>query len=70
MQSYGCAQAVGSPETVAQFFIDLCEAGVDGAAFSIMGQWEDNLRLITEEVVPLLEQAGLRRPHVERLHAV
>lgn len=67
MQSYGCAQAVGSPETVASFFTELCEAGVDGAAFSIMGYWEENLRLITQEVLPLLEQAGLRRPHRERL---
>ena len=67
MQSYGCANAVGSPETVAQFLIDLHSAGVDGAAFSIMGHWEENLKLITEKVVPLLERAGLRRPHAERL---
>jgi FMNH2-dependent dimethyl sulfone monooxygenase len=69
MQSYGCAQAVGSPETVAGICAELAEAGVDGAAFSIMGHWEENLRLITEQVVPLLEQAGLRRPHAERLGA-
>ena len=67
MQSYGCAQALGSPERVAQFFVDVQAAGVDGAAFSIMGRWEENLRLIAGEVVPLLEQAGLRRPHAERL---
>ena len=67
MQSYGCAQGVGSPETVARFFMDLKEAGVDGAAFSIMGHWEDNLRRVTEEVVPMLEAAGLRVPHAERL---
>lgn len=69
MQSYGCAQAVGSPETVARYCVELAEAGVDGAAFSIMGHWEDNLRLFTEEVVPLLEQGGLRKPHAERLQA-
>ena len=67
MQSYGCAQGVGSPKTVAKFFMDLKDTGVDGAAFSIMGHWEDNLRLVTEQVVPMLEEAGLRRPHGERL---
>ena len=66
MQSYGCAQALGSPERVARFFIDLHAAGVDGAAFSIMGRWEENLSLIAGEVVPLLEEAGLRRPHAQR----
>ena len=67
MQSYGCAQAVGSPETVANYFVRLSEAGIDGAAFSIMGCWEENLRLVTEQVVPMLEQAGLRRSHAQRL---
>ena len=67
MQSYGCVQALGSPERVARFFVDLQAAGVDGAAFSIMGRWEENLRLIADEVLPLLEHAGLRRPHAERL---
>ena len=43
MQSYGCAQAVGSPETVANFLVELCECGVDGAAFSFMGHWQENL---------------------------
>ena len=67
MQSYGAAQGVGSPKTVARFLMDLKEAGVDGTAFSFMGHWEENLRLVTEEVVPMLESAGLRRPHAERL---
>ncbi len=66
MQGYGCAQALGSPERVARFFVDVQAAGVDGAAFSIMGHWEENLRLIADEVVPRLEEAGLRRPHAER----
>ena len=67
MQSYGCAQGVGAPKTIANFFIDLKNAGVDGAAFSIMGHWENNLRLVTDEVLPVLEAAGLRRPHAQRL---
>ena len=67
MQSYGCAQALGSPERVARFFVDLQAAGVDGAAFSIMGHWEENLRLIVDEVLPRLEEAGIRHPHAERL---
>lgn len=68
MQSYGCAQAVGSPRTVADYLIELCESGVDGVAFSFMGFWEDNLRRFSEEVIPLLEQADLRRPHRDRLN--
>ncbi len=67
MQSYGAAQALGSPERVARFFVDVEAAGVDGAAFSIMGHWEENLRLIADEVLPRLEEAGIRRPHSERL---
>ena len=55
---------------MAQFFGERCEAGVDGAAFSIMGLWEENMRLMTEEVVPRLEQAGVRRPHPERAGTV
>ena len=67
MQSYGCSQAVGSPATVASYLQDLSAAGIDGAAFSIMGHWLENLRLFTEEVLPLLEASGLRLPHTERL---
>ena len=66
MQSYGCAQAVGSPRTVASYLIRLCESGVDGVAFSFMGFWEDNLRRLADEVIPLLEEAGVRKPHRER----
>ena len=61
MQSYGCAQAVGSPQTIADQLIELSAAGVDGVAFSIMGHWEENLQLFADEVVPRLEHAGLRQ---------
>ena len=67
MQSYGCAQAVGSPDTVANFLIELCESGVNGAAFSFMGFWEDNLSRFAEEVIPRLERAGIRKPHRDRI---
>jgi len=62
MQSYGCAQAVGSPQTIAEQLIALSAAGVDGVAFSIMGHWEQNLQLFADEVIPRLEQAGIRKP--------
>ena len=62
MQSYGCAQAVGSPQTIAEQLIELSAAGVDGIAFSIMGHWEQNLQLFADEVIPQLKHAGIRRP--------
>ena len=61
MQSYGCAQAVGSPETIAAQLIELSAAGVDGIAFSIMGHWEQNLQLFADAVIPILERAGIRQ---------
>ena len=67
MQSYGCAQVVGSPRTVANYLIELCESGVDGAAFSFMGFWEDNLTRFAAEVIPRLDQAGVRKPHSRRM---
>lgn len=67
MQSYGAPQALGSPERVARFLVDLHAEGVDGTAFSFMGHWEENLRLFADEVLPRLEEAGIRRPHPERL---
>lgn len=70
MQSYGCTQLLGSPTTVAEQIMAIHAAGVDGAAFSIMGHWVDNLRRLTTEVMPLLERAGLRVPHTERLAAL
>ena len=70
MQSYGAAQALGSPESVARFLVDLHAEGVDGTAFSFMGHWEENLRLLAGEVLPRLEEAGIRRPHSERLEEI
>ena len=67
MQSYGAPQALGSPESVARFLVDLHAEGVDGTAFSFMGHWEENLRLFADGVLPRLEEAGIRRPHAERL---
>ena len=58
MQSYGCAQAVGSPPTIAKQLVELSEAGVDGIAFSIMGHWEQNLQLFADEVIPRLDAGG------------
>jgi alkanesulfonate monooxygenase SsuD/methylene tetrahydromethanopterin reductase-like flavin-dependent oxidoreductase (luciferase family) len=62
--AYGSNEIVGSPEQVADYFLKMKQLGCDGVAFSFMGRWEQNLKLITEEVIPMMVQAGARREFV------
>jgi hypothetical protein len=39
--------------------------GVDGTTISFLTDWEDELERFIGEVVPLLEQAGVRKPFVK-----
>ncbi len=57
-------QAVGTPEQVAALIIELAEAGLDGLTISFITDWEEELERFTRDVLPLLEQAGLREPFV------
>jgi alkanesulfonate monooxygenase SsuD/methylene tetrahydromethanopterin reductase-like flavin-dependent oxidoreductase (luciferase family) len=52
---------VGTAETIAGRFGDLAEAGFDGTLL-LFPQWEPGLRQFGDEILPLLEQAGMRRP--------
>jgi dimethylsulfone monooxygenase len=57
-------QAVGTPEQVAAMIIEMSEAGLDGTTISFITDWEDELERFNRDVMPLLEQAGIREPFV------
>lgn len=57
-------QAVGTPEQVAAMIIEMSEAGLDGLTISFITDWEEELERFNRDVLPLLEQAGLREPFV------
>ena len=59
--SYGSREVVGSPEQIADYFLKLAKAGCDGVCFSPIGYWEDTVRLVIGGVLPMLEQAGVRK---------
>jgi alkanesulfonate monooxygenase SsuD/methylene tetrahydromethanopterin reductase-like flavin-dependent oxidoreductase (luciferase family) len=50
---------VGTPDEVAATFAQLHEAGLDGAAFSLVN-YLDDLPIVRDEVLPRLERLGLR----------
>ncbi len=52
---------VGTAETIAEALADLDAAGVDGVALTMMN-YETGLPRFVHEVLPLLEQNGVRRP--------
>ncbi|HJQ04629.1 MAG TPA: LLM class flavin-dependent oxidoreductase [Nocardioides sp.] len=55
-------QAVGTPEQVAAKILEMSAAGLDGVTISFISDWEEELERFNREVLPLLEQAGLREP--------
>lgn len=57
-------QAIGTPEQVAAKICSMAEAGLDGLTISFISDWEEELERFNREVLPLLEQAGLRQPFV------
>jgi dimethylsulfone monooxygenase len=61
---------VGTPEQVAQNLVDLHRSGLDGIALS-WPDYDQGLAQLEDEILPLLVQAGLRRPYeASRLAAV
>jgi hypothetical protein len=50
----------------ADYFLKLAKAGCDGVCFSPIGYWEDTVRLVIDGVLPMLEQAGVRKPFRRR----
>jgi alkanesulfonate monooxygenase SsuD/methylene tetrahydromethanopterin reductase-like flavin-dependent oxidoreductase (luciferase family) len=61
ISGWGGTEMVGTAATIAGRFADLAEAGFDGT-LRLFPQWEPGLRQFGDEILPLLEQAGLRRP--------
>lgn len=54
---------VGTPDQIAERMVQLSRAGIDGLNMTFVN-YQDELRRIIVDVLPLLEQAGLRRPFV------
>jgi dimethylsulfone monooxygenase len=62
----GNIQIIGTPEQVADYILRLKRAGIDGVQLSFF-DFQPDLELFGTQVVPLLEQAGLRLPAKERV---
>lgn len=58
---WGGATLVGTPEMVVDGLLGLAEAGMNGIILSWVN-YETELRQFVDEVLPLMEQAGLRKP--------
>jgi FMNH2-dependent dimethyl sulfone monooxygenase len=58
---WGGYPLVGSPAHIADDITTLADAGLDGALLS-WPRYEEGLKRFIAEVMPLVEQAGLRRP--------
>ena len=59
--SFNMQILVGTPEQLVDRLINLSRAGVDGLNMTFVN-YQDELRRVVEQVIPLLEQAGLRQP--------
>ena len=53
---------VGTPEQIVDKLLMLSESGLDGTALSFVN-YQEELPQFIKDVVPLMEQAGLRRAH-------
>lgn len=60
----GTLQVAGTPEQIAETIIRLSEIGLDGTTISFMTNWEGELERFARDVMPLLEQAGIRERFV------
>jgi alkanesulfonate monooxygenase SsuD/methylene tetrahydromethanopterin reductase-like flavin-dependent oxidoreductase (luciferase family) len=59
---FGGYPLVGTPAQIVDKLIALTKTGIDGVVLSWVN-YHDELRQWNAEVMPLLEQAGLRKPH-------
>ena len=59
--SFNMQILVGTPEQIVDRLINLSKAGVDGLNMTFVN-YQDELARVVGQVLPLLEQAGLRRP--------
>jgi alkanesulfonate monooxygenase SsuD/methylene tetrahydromethanopterin reductase-like flavin-dependent oxidoreductase (luciferase family) len=61
MTGYGSFPLVGTPERIVDELRKLSADGLDGLVLSWVN-YRDELRQFVAEILPLLEQAGLRAP--------
>jgi alkanesulfonate monooxygenase SsuD/methylene tetrahydromethanopterin reductase-like flavin-dependent oxidoreductase (luciferase family) len=61
MGAGGGGTVVGTPEDVVDVLVKLHKAGFDGATITTLN-FLDDLPIIIDRVLPLMEQAGLRKP--------
>jgi len=59
---------IGNPDTVAQIFKDMSEAGMDGMAVGLVNFIND-LPLIGNEVLPRMAWLGIRGSNMEKAYA-
>jgi alkanesulfonate monooxygenase SsuD/methylene tetrahydromethanopterin reductase-like flavin-dependent oxidoreductase (luciferase family) len=59
---------IGSPDQIAEKLVALHRAGLDGIALS-WPDYQEGLGQLEHEILPLLVQAGVRRPAQERVPA-
>jgi FMNH2-dependent dimethyl sulfone monooxygenase len=59
--SFNMQILVGTPEQIVDRLINLSKAGVDGLNMTFVN-YQDELGRVVGQVIPLMEQAGLRRP--------
>ena len=58
----GRLSLVGTPEQIVEELIALTKTGLDGVVLSWVNYY-DEMRQWIAEIMPLVEQAGLRKPH-------
>ena len=63
ISGWGGTEMLGTPEQLVERFAQLADAGLDGTVL-LFPLWEEGLEQFGAQVLPLLEQAGLREPYV------
>jgi len=65
MAGWGGVGLVGTPEQVVERFVQIADAGYAGCVL-LFPLWEEGLERFERDVLPLMEQAGLREPFAPR----
>jgi alkanesulfonate monooxygenase SsuD/methylene tetrahydromethanopterin reductase-like flavin-dependent oxidoreductase (luciferase family) len=63
ISGWGGVELVGTPEQIVERLSLIAETGCDGTLL-MFPIWEEGLVQFRDKVMPLLEQAGLRKPYV------
>ena len=58
----GTPQVIGTPEQVADYFLQLSKIGFDGTSVSFF-DFDEGMEGLTRDIVPLMIQAGPRHEH-------